>query len=425
MRFLLLIFFSFLLTSCNPRVIDHITSQVTQQASVVVETVREITEDEVESGRPSGSRRSPTISDRRTSCNSPGYEDGPEVVLGELDYIDSSNAGKYKLSGRCSEENKPIYVEVNGHGISNNPLCNKKRWEVFLNLTTISSEKKEVSFEISHGEDSNIVCEDVRVAFSCPKNYVPVSPVEESRYYPKHAFCVMKYEAKLAPGKGKAISVPEGRPLTRIAYSQALDLCRVNGSRYDLMSNEQWQVLAHNIELQHENWSKNTHRIVNGNVLNCGVSVGTIRSASSNDEDSCAENKCKPDWDYKKRTHVLPNNYLIWDVCGNAAELMKGQSSSRSRRSKVYNDYNDYVYRVSYGDIKNDFGPKRIYRTAGDNHSRNKYWGLGFIKTNRNGDLIVRGQQGRHAGVFSAHLDKRKDNIHASSSIGFRCVYVP
>ena len=258
------------------------------------------------------------------------------------------------------------------------------------------------------------------MAFSCPENYVPVSPVKDSRYYSDDAFCVMKYEAKLE--NGKAVSKPGGIPISKVSYAEASELCRLNGSRYSLMGNEQWQVLAQNIELQNENWSKGTNRLIGGNMLNCGVSVGISKEASRNDKDDCAVSECNDEWDYKKRTHVLPNDYVIWDVCGNVGEMMRDQNIKRIRKN--YNQFNDYAYLANYGDVKRDFGPKRNYKTVGDNHRANRYWGLGRIKTINNKTLIVRGGQGQYAGVFSADLDRDIDDALLPSNVGFRCVYL-
>ena len=424
MKFLVLTFLIFLMFSCDQRAVNDVirrfnpqVAQLAQKQLSITETVTEIDEDELEERAPT---RTPTS--RRSSCGDYGTTGGSEVSMASLDYIGSRNAGKYRLYGSCSKNGTEVKVEVNNYLISLNPVCDKRRWEVFLNLTTLSAEEKTVSFKISHGKDSNIVCVDVRIAFSCPKNYIPLSPLEESRHYPNDAFCVMKYEAKFE--EGKAVSKPRERPITNILHSEAVDLCRANGSRYDLMNNKQWQVLAHNIELQKENWSKGTNRLISGNILNCGVASGRIRSASKDDDDDCAETHCDQGWDYKRRTHLLPNNYVIWDLCGNAAEMMRGTNDAKSHRS--YNEYNDHAYLVRSGDVRKDFGPKRNYSSLGLHSSEHRYWGLGFIDTEHNKSLIVRGQQGRHAGIFSAHLNEDHQEIYsASRAIGFRCVYSP
>ena len=351
----------------------------------------------------------------RSDCNREADRDGARVTLKtDLDYVDSKNLGRYELEGRCSERRRPVFIEVNGYRISKNPLCERGKWEVFLNLTNLAVKTDRMSFRIFHGSDSNVICKTVRVAFSCPKNYIPI-PSDKDFY--RSSFCVMKYEAKLDESDSKAVSVPGGRPLTHISHAQALELCRENGSRYDLMTNRQWQNIVRLIEKEDSNWSKGKSRVSAGNSLNCGVTVGSPRPAKENDKDDCAGTNCGSGWHYKRRTHFLPNGHTLWDMCGNVGEIMKDENKSQY-------DFNDYVYKMPLN-LRRKFGPRKDYSGSGSELRRNEYWGLGRAELSASKSLIIRGGQNRSAGVFSVSLKYEQDRSRLSGDVGFRCVYIP
>ena len=347
----------------------------------------------------------------RSGCDDEARRRRPRVTLKtELDYVDSRNAGRYEMEGRCSERDRPVTIEVNGHKISKNPFCKKGKWKVFLNLTSLASKKDTIFFRISHTGASDI-CREIRVAFSCEENYIPI-PSNEDFY--DGSFCVMKYEAKLEGGK--AVSQPEGRPLTRISHPNAIDLCRANGSRYDLITNDQWQNIARLIEKEDKNWSSGKSRVRAGNSLNCGVNTGAPKAASDDDRDDCAGTKCGSKWHYKRRTHFLPGG-VIWDMCGNVGEMMKDANKSAYK-------FNDYVYKMNLT-LRRKFGPKKDYTGTGSELRRNQYWGLGHADLSGGKSLIVRGGQNRSGGVFSASLQYDQNKSRLGHNIGFRCVYIP
>ena len=349
----------------------------------------------------------------RSGCNHEARRGDPKVTLRtNLTYVDSHNAGRYELEGRCSEKDRLVTIEVNGHKISKNPYCSKGKWEVALNLTYIASREDMIFFRIAHGRYSNVVCKEVRVAFSCEENYIPI-PSDKDSY--ESSFCVMKYEAKL--DDGKAVSQPEGRPITRISYTNAVDLCRANGSRYDLISNEKWQNIARLIEKEDRNWSVGKARVREGNSLNCGVAVGAPQSASDDDKDNCSGSNCGSEWHYRRRTHFLPNGHVIWDMCGNVGEMMKDRNRSNY-------SFSDYVYKMTAA-LRRKFGPKKDYSGIGDDLRRSQYWGLGYAELEDSGSLIVRGGQHRAAGVFSVNLRYDQDDNRLGHDVGFRCVYIP
>ena len=355
----------------------------------------------------------------RSSCRQSNIRSRVISLSGDLDYIDSNNVGNYKLRGRCEERRRAVTIKINGYRISENPSCSRGRFEVELDLSAVASTEKNILLEISHNRES--ICREIRVGFLGPKNYIPV-PYNEDHY--EFSFYVMKYEAKLE-GKGnpsaKAVSKAEENPITRVSYGDAIKLCRNNGPRYDLINNSQWQNIALSIEETDINWSRGRRSIADDNALNCGVSLGRAKPASSDDRNDCADSSCKSQWDYKRRTHVLRNGEIIWDLCGNVGEIMKDEYT-------LNQDFKGYIFDLS-GRLKNLFGPKRTYRTGTDRNRRrhdNYFWGLGEADIEADHNLIVRGSDGRSgSGVFSVSIKQDQDDRRVLNQLGFRCVYIP
>ena len=117
-------------------------------------------------------------SSSRTSCRrSDTYSE--EISITDLEFVDSNNVGDYLLKGRCEARDSLVYIKVNGYKTSNNPKCDKGRWEVSLDLTSVATEEEKIIFSLSHNGEK--ICKEVRVAFIGPKNYVPISTLED--YY--------------------------------------------------------------------------------------------------------------------------------------------------------------------------------------------------------------------------------------------------
>ena len=348
-----------------------------------------------------------------SSCRSRDAE-SDKVSIRSLDYIDSNNAGEYILRGRCDEKKASVRITVNGYKISHNPVCDNKRWEVELDLSSIVTTEKSIVFKITHDDDS--ICKEVRVAFTGPPGYIPVPPLEG--YY-EFGFFVMKYEAKIGKSRSfstKAISSAKAEPLTRVTHEEAVKLCRNNGPRYDLIKNSQWQNIVRSIEETDENWSLGKNIISDNNTINCGVSRGKLLPAKSNDSDDCANNDCNRDWDFNRRTHILSNGEIIWDICGNAGELIKDKYTEDE-------SFNGDIYELSRS-LKKLFGPKKSYSLASATRRTNK-WGLGYAEIKRNYNLIVRGMPGSYAGIFSAQVNRNQEDRRGDAYVGFRCVYLP
>lgn len=139
------------------------------------------------------------------------------------------------------------------------------------------------------------------------------------------AFCVMKYEAKKDTSKSIPVSTPDGDSgFVGVFYAGMFGLdgvrkaCADLGAGYALMTNDEWMVLAVDIASQGKNWSGGS---VGAGTINQGYCDGdakTEKNATSDDDPYFGTPKR---WD-QKRTHVLSNGETIWDVSGNAGEVV-------------------------------------------------------------------------------------------------------
>ena len=364
------------------------------------------------------------------SLNCAGGEEKVDGVsiTGRLEYIDASNSGKYVLKGRCSQNNRAVEITVNNISLDEGVVCKSKKWEVALNLTPLFTGNKghgPVIFKARQSRKSQAACRTTRAAFRCPAGYVPVPSLKN---YTEDSFCVMKYEAKLSSeDNSKAVSVPEGPPLTSVSHQAAKEFCGKNGSGYNLITNDQWQTIARHIEKEGDNWflGRPASRTP-GNFINCGVNRGAPRAASADDGDGCAKSLCRKEerFSYYNRTHFLPGeNNVIWVFCGNVGEMMRDAN-------RVEFSHNLQVSALA-GLSKDRYGPEKEYSIESAEKTRTgrrtretRYWGLGEAKLKKSGSLVVRGGKGSYAGIFSVNLDKDQNDSHLRNT-GFRCVYNP
>ncbi len=349
----------------------------------------------------------------RRSCRN-NVDNRSDLRVDRLEYIDAHNFSAYELKGRCVSGER-VNITINDYPIDQIIYCKSRKWELTVDLTPLTQEES-IFFKISSLDES--YCEDVKVTFTGPKSYVAIPALDD--FY-ETGFLVMKYEAKLhkAGINSRAVSEAKGRPLSSISYNDAKQLCENNGSRYSLISNKQWQNIARDIESVDENWSLGKARVIEGNILNCGIFRGATKEASRSDKDDCGASSCNKGWDYNRRTHLLSSGGRIWDICGNVGEVMK--DSYREGLS-----FNKYAYRLT-GKLKDLFGPKKNYEILEVERRDSYFFGLGSTSIDRSSNIIIRGSPGRFAGVFSTEVESSREGRRSASgyNVGFRCVYLP
>ena len=205
----------------------------------------------------------------------------------------------------------------------------------------------------------------------CPSNFVKVSGFR---------FCVSKYEMR-KDAFGNAVSVAEGLPWVNINRGGAIHACQRMGRKFDLITNDEWQALAKNLELVDSNWSGGA------------VGKGSIHQGHS---DNQPEQALSSIMDEERRSHTLSTGERIWDVAGNVWEWGK--------------DTNNLRYEDSYsvnlgGELKKRFGPYGSYPFLDkDSHRGMGLASLGYVG---NGRGIIRGgawHGGIHSGIFAVKL---------------------
>ena len=301
----------------------------------------------------------------------------------------------------------------------------------------------------------------------CPEGFIGVPHLKG---YTDNDFCVAKYEMKnggtdteMNTDDDRATSQPRGIPWVEISRGQAIEECQKLGEGFDLINNSEWQTIARNIELVEENWSEN---LVGEGSLNQGnISMRSditsiifstdeeLLAASSDDDEACYQlgiksMDCSGEiWHKQKRTHILAHGEVIWDMGGNAAEIIKddyttthSDQSSSDAISQVSDTSHPYVVRLSDGSVgsfKDQFGPEGDYQDldSGD------FGGLGDLSYDMEGGTgILRGGSYHlfnsiylnlvgfsvshpSPGIFSARLEYEAS--YREDFVGFRCVYHP
>lgn len=253
-------------------------------------------------------------------------------------------------------------------------------------------------------------------ASQCPTGFIFIP---KNIAYTAVDFCVAKYEMKNS--YGTALSQATGTPWVSIDRPTARSKCQALGVGYDMISNDQWQTIARNIAGTAANWSSGT--VANGD-LNLGHTdnspVNSL-AAITDDNDSCngtGQTCSSTVWDSQRRTHILSNGGVVWDIGGNVREWVTNDSN-------VSHGADGYTSTISGGDIRQTrYGP--LSSTICSSPGSSPYCGMGYGFFNYTAGAVVRG--GRwlsldKGGIFSVDLSLATSLV--DTGFGFRCVFVP
>ena len=162
----------------------------------------------------------------------------------------------------------------------------------------------------------------------CPAGYVAVFANEALG---TGHFCVMAFEARNA--SGAPVSQAAGTPWTSILHAPAQAACEgvagtgdFAGGTFTLISNPEWMALAREIENVPVNWSGgsvgNGH-VPRGHSDNAPASVLGVADPDDAWSGTGQDGSEEPGlgWE-QKRTHRTKSGGTVWDLAGNADELV-------------------------------------------------------------------------------------------------------
>jgi hypothetical protein len=237
-------------------------------------------------------------------------------------------------------------------------------------------------------------------------------------------FYLMKYEAR--NDGGTAVSESGTSIYRNINQTEARQKCRDIGG--DLVSDRQWNAVAHQAAAQPTNWA-------DGSVGSSIGSGGGLHSGNTGDSDSVSYEGPNPDpsdSNAEKRTLELANNETVWDLSGNVWEWT---SNSFKTLNGEYESprQNNAPGDESWHELNEITSWNGMPSSSGTNSSWTRDEGIGRIYLNgdntytdsgENGDVsaVPRGgawRYGRDAGVFLVSLDNAPSN--SNGGFGFRC----
>lgn len=286
---------------------------------------------------------------------------------------------------------------------------------------------------------------------------------------PGRDFCVMKHSAKaqtsaanpeggffpIARGEQSFTMtnvVPDaraaGRPWTDIAQAEALAECaELNGVLFGsatpslgsigLLSNTQWQVLARNVEATAANWSGSAvgnGELARGHSDNLGSSTAAVDGADFNSsgralagapDDTLGFYGTGQSDGAQRRTQVLPNGEVVWDIAGNVwnwvRDLRAGLGIPASDEAAGLNTTGWFSY-LSAGSNRFSLVTNRIFGGFGASGLLfSELENAGRVKGGTSGAVLRGGSfvRGNDAGIFAADLFL--DTSSGYADIGFRC----
>lgn len=267
------------------------------------------------------------------------------------------------------------------------------------------------------------------VPTGCGENYLTISG---NAVLGTNDFCVAKYE--MSNKSGVPASAPLVSPWVNITRDAARAACASIGDR--LISNAEWQTIAHAIEADSWNWgadiSNTQYGISRGLTVN--PNAEPPQPASDDDNVSCylalqrgPNGPATPcdlsTFHVNRRIHRINGNDYIWDFSGNAAEWITDDiTTNYSTASWVLN-------LADPSSVKSVFGPSGSY-TPGPSSPPGPHnmYGLGYISMNGApvDGVVARGggrDYGRYAGIYTTY--RMPSSGVSSAEFGFRCVSDP
>ena len=284
------------------------------------------------SSRSSSSGEGPSSNEDTTvDLKSDDTQDLPTVTIDkdQLQPMNRSNAHQFVLKGTCSEEGREVVINIEKVSPSPQPTCTNAKWNAKVDTTSINKKMIQIRANLSdeEGKKAKEFSISVENSFICPSEYIPVPPLAG---YTTDNFCIAKYEMK-DNGSDMAVSKNDELPWINIHRNDALAKCQQIGSGYDLVTNDEWQTIARNIEKNPTNWDTETVGSIKGISQGHSDNNPAMVLAAGADIDPCFDtgNTCDNSaWHSQRRTHTLSNGKVILGYSGKCLGIYERQQRS-------------------------------------------------------------------------------------------------
>ena len=306
--------------------------------------------------------------------------------------------------------------------------CTCTSGECTVGVTGTSAYNGNASFNFqvsSKGQDSNLSNVDINILPKCPTGFVAV---DGNTTFGTSNFCIMKFEAK--SNSGTPISTASGLPWNTISAVNSQAKCETMSEggfsgTFTLTSNAEWMTMAWDIEDNPANWSSGivgTGHIPRGHsddVPNALLSV-TDESDHYNGTSNSSADAPGSGWE-QRRTHILKNGNVIWDLAGNLWEWVDWDGDDVGFTDGPKDESSTVEMELSVDPTGSllpiDYKPRDDTYGAANSFGR---WNGG------NGGASIRGDDysdSDYSGIYRVNLYFSRTATNAL--IGFRCVYRP
>lgn len=263
---------------------------------------------------------------------------------------------------------------------------------------------------------------DAALPLPCPPGFVLVHGNVAIR---DRELCIAKYE--MVDVGGVPTSAPTGTAYAYLNPAEGEVACALLGPDYRLVTNEDWQLVARDVEAVSENWKGYAVGVDGINTGNLRVAVGEASDDDhpcdtpgfTTDFPACQDHASEDFW--FKRTHRLGSGELVWDLGGNRTEWVTGSHPEAPRVNICSLTGADQLTFGPAGDYSAgcDVGTPTFYSLRGMGIVE----GAGGLRVLRGGSYGLAPDQ-VHEGVFYANTNPFWDTDHPGI-FGLRCVYDP
>lgn len=328
-----------------------------------------------------------------------------------------------KVTGVAAGEMVKLYTDSNCSSEIASQVASSS--EIDINISKIPFGSHHLyARRINSSEQSD--CSQATITYNreCPDdNWVPVEPTDGI----SDDFCVMQFEAR-DNGSGEPISTPSGLPWRNVSHSASITYCAALGGQYGLINNDEWMIMALQVEDNLLNW--NSGYLPSGNS---DPASSLLETTDESDPWNGTGFTAVTGW-HQRRTFHLSNGSVVWDLAGNLFEWVDWTV-----------DFADKAYAAADGgpvvsvrslhlidsNIDSGIMEKSKWMPAGHPYPLSSRVGGYFGDNNSepNDRAVARGGSyamangSEYSGVFATAIVRRENEPR--TNVGFRCVFRP